>query len=513
MNVDKKHIVVVGAGPGGLASAMILAHRGFRVTVFEKAKEVGGRSAAVRLGEYVFDPGPTILMMTFFLKDVFREAGRRIEDYLRFKRIDPIYRIRFGDVTLDPTSDPERMRAAVESTFPGDGNGYDRFMEEEKKRLEMLFVSLQKDYNTLSSFADTAVLRGLPYVAFGRSMFSNLGRYFNDDRLRLSLSFQAEYMGMSPWTCPTVFTMIPYGELAYGVYHVMGGINRITDAMAKVVREEGGEVHTSTPVSKLLIDGRSVKGVELDDGTKVDADDVVLNADFAYAMTHLVEPGILRKYSPENLKKKRFSSSAFVMCLGVDKIYDEPHHNWLFAGDWRSSIEDVFDRGILPTDVSVYIENPSVTDPSLAPEGKSAIYLLVFVPNNSSGIDWAREKDAFREKVLDKVAGMTSMKDLKQHIERERVITPSQWEREYNVYLGATFNLAHTMSQLLYLRPRNKFEELDHCYLVGGGTHPGSGLPSIFASARISSNLICKYYDVPFPEPTPLSSKQNVEAE
>jgi len=512
MSVNNKHIVVVGAGPGGLTSAMILAHRGFKVTVFEKAEEVGGRNAAVRLDGYTFDTGPTILMMGFVLKEVFEETGRKPEDYLKFKRIDPTYRIKFGNLEIEPTSKVDRMKQEIAAKFPGDEAGYDRFLREEKKRLEMLFFVMQKDYCKLSSFLDMNVFRGIPYVAFRRSMFENLGRYFSDERLRLSLSFQSEYQGMPPWRCPALFTMIPYGELAYGVLHVTGGLNRISHAMAKVVEEEGGEVLTNTPVARLLIEHKTVKGVELENGDRVHADDVIINADFGYAMTHLVDPGVLRKYSPRNLSKKNFSCSAFVVYLGLDKLYDEPHHSWIFAQDWRSNIGDIFDRGILSDDLSVYVENPSITDSTLAPEGKSAVYVLVFVPNNAHGIDWEREKDSFRDKMLDKVIQNTAMKDLREHIEVERVTTPLDWERYYNVNLGATFNLAHNMGQLLYFRPRNKFEELEHCYLVGGGTHPGSGLPSLFASGRITSNVLCKHYGVEFPRPTPLLHKNLIEA-
>jgi phytoene desaturase len=492
---------------------MILAHRGFRVSLFEKAEKVGGRSAAVRLNDYVFDTGPTILMMGFILKEIFREAGRRVEDYLKFKRIDPIYRIKFADTEMEPTSNVGRMKQEIAEKFPGDETGYDRFLKEEKKRLEMLFFVMHKDYCRLSSFLDKNVLRGIPYVSFRSSMFDNLESYFSDERLRLSLSFQSEYQGMPPWKCPTLFTMIPYGELAYGVLHVVGGLNRISHTMARVVEEEGGEIHTGKPVARLLIERKTVKGVELENGDRVYSDDVIINADFGYAMTHLVDSSILRKYRPANLSKKKFSCSAFVLYLGLDKRYDEPHHSWIFAQDWWSNIEDIFDRGILSDDVSVYVENPSITDPTLAPEGKSAVYLLAFVPNNAHGIDWAKDKGLFRNKILDKVEQNTSMKDLRDHIEVERMNTPLDWERDYNVYLGATFNLAHNMGQLLHFRPRNKFEELEHCYLVGGGTHPGSGLPSLFASGRITSNLLCKYYGFDVGAPTPLSLMDDIEAD
>jgi phytoene desaturase len=306
--------------------------------------------------------------------------------------------------------------------------------------------------------------------------------------------------------------LIPYVEHAFGIYHVLGGLNQISVAMGKVVREEGGEIHTGTPVRRLVLDGRTVKGVELEGGDNVYADDVIINADFAYAMSHFVAPGVLRKYSAENLEKKRYSCSTFMLYLGVDKVYDLPHHNIIFAKDYRSNVDDIFDRMVLSDDLSFYIQNASVTDRSLAPEGKSTLYILVPIPNNKGRIDWDKEEKEFRDRVLDQVGERTSMKDLRDHIKVERIITPANWERDYNIYMGAIFSLAHNWSQLLYFRPRNRYEELEHCYLVGGGTHPGTGLPIIFEGARISANLLCKHYNVSYRSSSALSGKRPIHA-
>jgi phytoene desaturase len=226
---------------------------------------------------------------------------------------------------------------------------------------------------------------------------------------------------------------------------------------------------------------------------------VVINADFAHAMSRLVPATALKKYTPKKLAKKQYSCSTFMLYLGVNGKIPLDHHTIFFAKDYKSNLHDISTRKVLSNDISFYVQNASVTDPSLAPEGKSALYILVPVPNQSGSVDWAAEKESFKNHVLDLVVERTGIKDLRSRIVAERVITPLNWEREGLIYQGATFNLAHTFSQLLYLRPRNKFEELDHCYLVGGGTHPGSGLPTIYESARISSNLICQRHGVPFP--------------
>jgi phytoene desaturase len=275
---------------------------------------------------------------------------------------------------------------------------------------------------------------------------------------------------------------------------VQGGLSEISAAMAKVAGKHGVNIHLNAPVDKLLIEQGSVKGVVLADGSRVLADETIVNADFARAMQTLVPPGILKKYSPERLRKKRYSCSTFMLYLGIDKAFlDLPHHSIVFARDYHKNIDDIFRTLKLSDDISFYIRNSSITDDRVAPAGKSGIYVLVPVPNNSSGIDWATEKSRFRDLVLDAIAARTPMGDLRPHIEVESVITPADWEQS-GVFYGATFNLAHNMTQMLYFRPHNKFEELDHCYLVGGGTHPGSGLPTIYQSGLIAAHLIGKKY-------------------
>jgi phytoene desaturase len=303
---------------------------------------------------------------------------------------------------------------------------------------------------------------------------------------------------MSPWECPALFTMLSYLEHEYGIYHVKGGLNKIAEAMAKVITEQGGIIHTDTPIDSLIIENKVVKGVRLHDGSEVLADEVVVNADFAYAMTHLVKPSELKQHSPERLKKLEYSCSTFMLYLGVNKRYDIAHHNIVFAEDYTTNIANIFRNKILSKDFSFYVQNASVTDDSLAPAGKSALYVLVPMPNNQSGIDWDNTCAELREQVLNALETRLGLTDIREHIVCEKIITPKTWATEENVFLGATFSLSHKFSQLLYWRPHNKFQELDHCYLVGGGTHPGSGLPTIYESARISANLICQKYGVSY---------------
>lgn len=293
---DKKTVAIVGAGPGGLAAAMLMAQRGFDVQVFEKQDVIGGRNAAVRLGDYRFDLGPTFLMMKFLLDELFAEGGRRSGDYLRFKKLDPMYTLNFPDKEMSVRSEPAAMKAEIERRFPGEGANFDRFLERESLRFKKLYPCLQRPYDGLSSMLSPALLAAAPHIAAGRSLYSVLGDYFRSEELRLSFTFQSKYLGMSPWDCPGLFTMISYTEHAHGVYHVMGGLSRITQAFAEVSREEDAEIHTSSPVRRVLVDGRRAVGVELASGEKVYCDDVIINADFGHAMATLFDEKDLGRY-------------------------------------------------------------------------------------------------------------------------------------------------------------------------------------------------------------------------
>ena len=511
MNIGR--VIIVGAGPGGLTSAMILAHRQFDVTVFEANPTIGGRNSALRSDGFTFDTGPTFLMMRFMLHEMFEEAGRNVEDYLQFKSLDPLYCLNFDDRNILVSADHDKMRAQIREHFPGEEKGLDKFLHKERRRYGYLMPIIRKDYSSLWSLVSVSLLKALPYASLGRSLFENLGRYFRDEKLKLSFTFQSKYFGMSPWQCPALFTILPFIEHELGVFHVMGGLNKISEAMAKVVEEEGGKIFTSTPVESLVIDDGTVRGVKLRSGEEVFADHVIVNADFAYAMSNLVAPGILKKYSRTNLQKKDYSCSAFMIYLGVNKLYEMNHHTIVFAKDYCTNMDNIFEKKTLSDDMSFYVQNASVTDPTLAPQGKSTVYILVPVPNRIAAIDWTAEEEHFKNKVLELVSQRTPMKDLRDHIEVERIITPQDWEENHRIYLGATFNLSHKFSQLLYLRPRNRFEELENCYLVGGGTHPGSGLPTIYESARISSNLICQEEGIPYQTSHKLRRKESSQAE
>ena len=497
--MNQQSVIVIGAGPGGLAAAMILAHRGFSVTVLEKEGEVGGRNAPLRLGEFSFDTGPTFLMMKEVLEEVFNEAGAEASDYLDFRRLEPMYRLQFYDKRLEPTTDREKMKAEIARNFPGRENSLNEYLEREDLRFRRLYPCLKVPYSSVGSLFSANLVKAIPHLSLTRKLYNLLKNYFRDEDLAIAFTFQAKYLGMSPWECPGLFAILSYIEHAFGVYHTMGGLSENSRAMAEVARANGAEIRLNSPVKKILLQGRDAAGVELESGEKISADEVVIAADFAYAMENLFPPGFLKKYSSKKLAKKKFSCSTFMLYLGLDRVYDLPHHTIFFAHNYRRNVEEVFNRKTLSRDVSFYIRNASVTDPSLAPPGKSAVYVLVPAPNLRGEIDWKKEKEPFRDMILDLMEKRGEMRGIREAIREEKVIAPPEWEEDYNVYAGAVFNLAHGLDQMIYLRPRNKFEECGCCYLAGGGTHPGSGLPTIYESGRIAANMIADKYGVEHP--------------
>lgn len=497
MNKSSRKIIIVGAGPGGLSAAMILAHRGYDVTVYEQKPYIGGRNSALRADGYTFELGPTFVMLPQVFKDAFELTGRKINDYIPMKLLDPMYQLHFSDGRKFMMHyDKVKLRQEIARLFPGEEENYDRYMKVQKVKFDRVYKCLKVPYIRIYNYLRWKLLKALPVLDVTVSVHDVLSRYFVNEDLKIAMAFQAKYLGMSPWECPGTFTILSYMEHAFGVYHPIGGVYKLSEAMAKVAEEEKGKIILGKGVEEIILEGTTAKGVILEDGEKVYADAVIMNADFARGMKQLFKEEDRPKFTDAILEKKQYSCSTFMLYLGLDKKYDTVHHQVFFSENYKQNVEKIFKEKILPEDPSFYVQNACVTDPSLAPEGCSTIYVLVPVPNQKDEpINWAKEKGRYRDLIIKKLVKQAGFSDLVEHIRVEKVITPDDWESEASVYKGAVFNLAHTLDQMLYFRPHNQLEGYKNFYIVGGGTHPGSGLPTIVESGMIASNLITRKFD------------------
>jgi phytoene desaturase len=492
----RNRVLIIGAGPGGLAAAMILAHRGLRVTIFERASGVGGRTSTLRGNGFTFDLGPTFFLYPRVLHEIFHSVGRDLRVEVEMVRLDPQYRLIFGaGGELLATPNVERMEQAIAALCPDDAAAFRRFLDDNRIKLARAMAVLECPFRGWRDLLRRPVVALLPHLRPWLSLENELARYFRDPRIRLAFSFQSKYLGMSPFNCPSLFSILSYLEYEHGVHHPKGGCGAVTRAMARLVREFGGEIRLEEPVVEILFDRKRAVGVRTRERCYA-ADAVIVNADFAHAITHLVPDHLRRRWTDRTIARKRYSCSTFMMYLGIDGRLDHlDHHTIYMAADYVRNIEDIEQRHVLSADPSFYVQNACVTDRSLAPPGMSTLYVLVPVTHQHPNVDWSKERERYREVVLRQLERIW-ITDLERRIRFERIVTPADWEA-MGIYRGATFSLSHNLSQMLHLRPRNRFDDLERVYLVGGGTHPGSGLPVIFESARISSRLLLEDLDLP----------------
>ena len=485
-----RKVAIVGAGPGGLAAAILLARSGVDVTIVEKRSHVGGRTSTIERDGFRFDTGPTFFLYPRVLREIFCAAGYDLEAEIPMLRLDPQYRLVYGSGgELLATPDVERMKAAIAKINPRDAEGFGRFLSENREKLEKFVPFLETPFESWRDLMHPDMLRLLPLLRPWRSLDSDLRSYFSDERIRLSFSFQSKYLGMSPFSCPSLFSILSFLEYEHGVFHPIGGCGTVTQAMARVARSLGVKILLDEPVQELLFQGRKAVGLRTSE-RQIDADSVVVNADFAEAMRSMVPNHLRRRWTDEKIQGKRFSCSTFMLYLGIEGIYDEvSHHTIYLAKDYKQNLCDIEDRHRLSEDSSFYVQNACVSDPSLAPHGMSTLYVLLPVTHDTGSVDWPREQARYRQvafRQLEKIG----IADVERRIRTEAMLTPQTWTTEYGLHRGATFAMSHSLRQMLHKRPHNRFEDLDSVYLVGGNTHPGSGLPVIFESARITSRLL-----------------------
>ncbi|HTQ78552.1 MAG TPA: phytoene desaturase family protein [Thermoanaerobaculia bacterium] len=485
-----KKVSIVGAGPGGLAASLLLAAAGAEVTVFERLPRVGGRTSALTAEGFRFDLGPTFFLYPDILRKVFSAAGADLDREVEMVRLDPQYRLVFGaGGELLATPDRPRMKEAIAALSPRDAASLDAFLDDNRVKLERFRPSLESPFHSWRDVLSPRLLKLLPLLRPWRSLDSELATYFTDPRVRLAFSFQSKYLGMSPLHCPSLFSILSFLEYEYGVFHPRGGCAAVSEAMARLASRMGVRLRLGESVREILFAGRRAVGVRTDSGVER-ADALVLNADFARAMTRLVPDSLRRRWTDGKIARKKFSCSTFMLYLGLEGLCDEiSHHTIYISAEYGQNLDEIENRHVLSVDPSFYVQNAGVTDRTLAPRGKSTLYVLVPVTHAHPNVDWRLKGDRFRDLVLRQLKKI-GIEDVERRIVFERRVTPADWEQSYEIHRGATFNLAHNLGQMLHLRPHNRFEDLEGVYLVGGGTHPGSGLPVIFQSALISSQLL-----------------------
>jgi phytoene desaturase len=490
MQKQPRRVVIVGAGPGGLAAALLLAKSGVKVTIVEKRGVVGGRTSTIERDGFKFDVGPTFFLYPRVLREIFSAAGYDLDREVPMTRLDPQYRLVFGaGGELLATPNIERMVEAIAAISPDDAQRFRHFITHNRNKLEKFMPFLQTPFESWRDLASPGMMKLLPLLAPWKSLDEDLKVHFKDERIRLGFSFQSKYLGMSPFRCPSLFSILSFLEYEHGVFHPTGGCGSVTKAMGRIATEMGVEILLDEPVEKVIVERGKAVAVRTANRLLV-ADAVVVNADFAGAMKRMLPDHHRSRWTDAKLAKKKYSCSTFMMYLGIKGRFDDvSHHTIYLAGNYRENLADIEQRHRLSENPSFYVQNACVTDETLAPAGHSSLYVLLPVTHDTGSVDWASELPRYRALALEQMKKI-GLHDVEERIVTEKIVTPTGWAEEFDLYKGATFSMAHSLDQMLHLRPHNRFEDVGQMYLVGGGTHPGSGLPVIFESARITSRLL-----------------------
>jgi phytoene desaturase len=491
------HVIVVGAGPGGLTSAISLAGLGFDVTLLEAKDRVGGRMGVVTDGTYTFDTGPTILQVPQVLEGIVSRAGRKLSDYVELRKVEPNTRITFWDRTsIETSTDRAKMAEEMAKFGAQQPANFDRWLtsHHEKYRLAWeKFIAYPAD-SIPDYFNPLRLTSTLPYKPW-QTLATHLDQAFGDDRLTYALAYPSKYLGLHPTNCSSVFSVIPYLEFAFGLWHPMGGFRALADGLARCFTDLGGKVRLNAKVERIEIVGGKAKGVVLAGGERLSADAVVVNADFAHAAKNLIPQQHRTRWTDQKIEKLRYSCSTFMLYLGIDRPLDELRHHEIYLSKHVTDTSPLRleDQDLDREDPPFYLANPSVTDPSFAPKGHSALYVLVPCPNTAHPVDWKGQLNRYTEMVIGRLRHVGAP-DLTKHIKFQKVFTSETWRDEFFVHRGAVFNLSHNWTQLGPLRPRSQSEDVENLHWVGGGTHPGSGLLTIFESANIAAGHLAERF-------------------
>ena len=495
---DKK-AAVIGSGFGGLGAAIRLQSAGIQTILYEARDLPGGRAYVYEDEGFTFDAGPTVITAPHTLTDLFELSGRKLEDYIGLKEVQPMYRLIWSDGDrFDYVRDEATMVKQIAERSKSDAEGYQKFF----KYAEEVFA---KGYTELADrpfrrFSDmVAVSPSLIRLRADRSVYKTVSKYVKDDHLRQALSFHSLLVGGNPFQTSSIYTLIHYLEREWGVFFPEGGTHALVRSLVKLFEELGGELRLSTPVKSvdLIKNGNSTKHRVTDDkGVEQDFDFVVSNADVHHTYKKIYASSKVAKKRAKKLEKMDWSMSLFVLYFGTDIAYDDvAHHTILFGPRYKGLLDEIFKGNGLPEDFSLYLHVPTVTDKSLAPEGCSSAYVLAPVPHlGRADVDWDEIAEEYGDRIIEALE--VEMPDLRNHIVTRRHITPKTFEKELAAFKGSAFSVAPKLTQSAYFRPSNEDSGIPGLYLVGAGTHPGAGLPGVLNSAKATVDLILKNYNL-----------------
>jgi phytoene desaturase len=503
-NDRQPHAVIIGSGFGGLAAAVRLGAKGYRVTVLEKLDAPGGRAYVYCQDGFTFDGGPTIVTAPFLFEELWKLCGRKMSDDVTLVPVSPFYRIRFQDGShFDYTGDARAMRAAIARFSPEDVRGYDDYMKASEEIFKVGFEQLGDV--PFSKWTDMArIAPEMLRLSSYRSVYGLVSKFFRDPRLRIVFSFHPLLIGGNPFTASSIYCLIAFLERRWGVHFALGGTGRLVDGLVKLIEAQGGQVRCNEEVGEIMVADAAACGVRLSSGKTIAADIVVSNADSAWTYRHLVPSSARSRWSNKRIERARYSMSLFVWYFGTRRKYDDvPHHTILLGPRYKELLTDIFERKILADDFSLYLHRPTATDPSLAPDGCDAFYVLSPVPHLQSGTNWGVTAEKYRSAIAREL-GNTMLPDLENQIVTSHMLTPQDFQDRLLSFRGAAFGLEPILTQSAWFRPHNKSEDITNLYLVGAGTHPGAGLPGVLSSARVLDSLV--------PEARHLSSPDLVTA-
>jgi phytoene desaturase len=488
--MSQQTAIVIGSGLGGLAAAIRLRTKGYKTTLLEANEQLGGRASVFRRDGFVYDAGPTVVTAPHLFEELFRMAGRDPADYYEMLPVDPYYRVKFPDGShFDYVGEEERILAQIAELSPRDVDGYRKLAAKSRDIFSVGYDQLvDVPFHELST-----MLKAVPdMMRLGsyRSVYSMVGSYIHDERLRQVFTFQPLLIGGNPFDASSIYLLIHWLERKWGVWFPRGGTNAMVAAMGRLLEDIGVDVHLNAPVARIAVTNGSVSAVHTEDGRTFDADVVVSNADPSVVYTKLIAPEHRRYNTDRKVSGRRQSMSLFVAYFGSKKQYPETRHHTILMGPrYRGLLHDIFHKRVLADDFSLYLHRPGWTDPSLAPEGKDGFYVLSPVPNQKSGIDWEKQAEPYWNRILDAL-DQGELPGIKDNLEHSFHIDPRYFEGKLRSMDGAAFGIEPILLQSAWFRYHNKSPDVGGLFFVGASVHPGAGMPGVLQTAAVVDKLV-----------------------